>query len=226
MIAAVSVLGRARGARRCSRTGRIGSPRAKSRRRRRVRRVSSAISSSRCGTGAARRRSRTTSSRPTSAIRRPTPTVRSTASTGATTGSSRSTRWSTPRRRREFRCSIRRRRPANRSRCRCRRRTGAPSCTGSTRRSRTTRRWTARGASGCRRGSAVPENQPVVLQEPSVRGAGAAADELPADSVLRPAHEAVPAGRHLLRHASRAVRERRRRDALRQRSSSAARSAG
>ena len=37
---------------------------------------------------------------------------------------------------------------------------GQTSRIGSTRRSRITRRWTARGASGCRRGSAVPENQP------------------------------------------------------------------
>ena len=33
---------------------------------------------------------------------------------------------------------------------------GRPSCTGSTRPSPTTRRWTAKGASGCRRGSACP----------------------------------------------------------------------
>ena len=55
-----------------------------------------------------------------------------------------------------FRCSTRKCRPARRSRCRCRRRTGATSCIGTTRRSPTTRRWTARAACGCRRGSACP----------------------------------------------------------------------
>ena len=155
MSSAVSVLGRARGLEMFANwTDRIAA--GKSRLRRRAQRVSSGISSSRCGTGAARRHSRTMSSPPTSGIRRPTPTARSTASTGATTGSSRSIRWSTRRKRREFRYSIRKRRPANRSRCRCRRPTGAPSCTGSTRPSPTTRRWTARAASGCRRGSACP----------------------------------------------------------------------
>ena len=60
---------------RCSPTGPIGSPRANCRRRRRGRRASSATSSSRSGTGPTRRRTCTTRSRPTGAIRRSTPTA-------------------------------------------------------------------------------------------------------------------------------------------------------
>ena len=60
---------------RCSPTGPTGSPPARSRPRRRARRESSETSSSPCGTGRTRRRTCTTSSRPTAAIRPSTPTV-------------------------------------------------------------------------------------------------------------------------------------------------------
>ena len=56
-----------------------------------------------------------------------------------------------------------------------------------------------------------------LLPQPSIRRARASRVELPASAVLRPDDEVVPSGQHLLRHAPRAVRVRRRRDALRQR---------
>ena len=57
-----------------------------------------------------------------------------------------------------------------------------------------------------------------VLRHASLRGARATAAKLPADSVLRSEDAAVQAGGHLLRRPPRPVRERCRRNALRQRS--------
>ena len=169
------------------------------------------------GTGAARRRSRTTSSRPTSAIRRANANGPIYGVDWGNDGFLTLDPKSTRRRRSASRCSTRECRRASRSRCRSLRRTGATSRTGSTRRSRITPRWTAKDASGCRRAFAGPRISRRSATNHPPRAGAAPRRASGRSQYFDPKHAAVQSSRHLLRHAPRAVRERRRRDALRQR---------
>ena len=63
----------------------------------------------------------------------------------------------------------------------------------------------------------VPENQPAFCKDHPSAALAPAAEQLPADPVLRSEDPPVHAGRHLLRHASRAVRVGSGRNAVRKR---------
>ena len=126
----------------------------------------------------------------------------------------------------DSRCSIRNVRPARRRGCPCRRRTGATGCTGTTRRLPTTPPWTARGACGCRRGSASPRTSRRSARRTRRRRWRRRRRSFRQVQYFDPRTAPVQAGQHLLRHASRAVRRRQGRDVVRQRRRSAAPSAG